>query len=409
MQMKSWFEENKLYIFLGVLIVIIIIVILGCLLIPSIFYDQWIWKYYWGPIVADANPDATTAIYNGVVASEGYTLVSEITYGIILIISLYVIYKLLKKLKIIIDWKFCLALMPYILFGPVSRVLEDADFFNIPSVYWFISPLIYLQIASYALFFVLVGWYFENYLKNNISEKYRLLYSTLSLIFVNVFVTFLWIKGAKYGVETFEPLIFFLISCLALIPFFYNFFKKKIVTVNSVLFSGGLLFLLPGLYLISKWIIGYQWGNYFSEPSFDIFVLVVGLVIIVTVVVFLFAYVFYKNEKIAVFKEPLNISMIFGHMIDGLTSYISIYDPLNMGLPIYVEKHPASNVLMEIWPPLFPIVKFLLIVAVIYIFDVLYKEELKNYRPLVNLLKIGILILGFSPGARDLLRVTMGV
>jgi uncharacterized membrane protein len=101
--------------------------------------------------------------------------------------------------------------------------------------------------------------------------------------------------------------------------------------------------------------------------------------------------------------------MIVGHMIDGLTSYISIYDPLQMGLPLYIEKHPASNSLMEIWPPLFPIVKFLLIIAIIYIFDVLYKNELKHSKNLVNLLKIGILILGFSPGLRDLLRVTMGV
>ncbi|RLF35461.1 MAG: hypothetical protein DRM99_04625, partial [Thermoplasmata archaeon] len=44
-----------------------------------------------------------------------------------------------------------------------------------------------------------------------------------------------------------------------------------------------------------------------------------------------------------------------------------------------------------------------------YVFDILYKEELKNYLTLVNLLKIGILILGFSPGLRDLLRVTLGV
>jgi len=80
-----------------------------------------------------------------------------------------------------------------------------------------------------------------------------------------------------------------------------------------------------------------------------------------------------------------------------------------MGLPLYLEKHPASNFLMEVWPPLFPIVKFLLIIAVIYIFDILYKKELKRYIILVNLLKIGIIILGFSPGMRDLLRVTMGV
>jgi uncharacterized membrane protein len=64
---------------------------------------------------------------------------------------------------------------------------------------------------------------------------------------------------------------------------------------------------------------------------------------------------------------------------------------------------------MELWPPLFPIVKFILIILVIYVFDILYKKELERYSRLVNLLKIGIFILGVSPGLRDLLRVTMGV
>ena len=101
--------------------------------------------------------------------------------------------------------------------------------------------------------------------------------------------------------------------------------------------------------------------------------------------------------------------MIFGHMLDGFTSYISIYDPLNMGIPRYIEKHPASNLLMEIWQPLFPFVKFFLIIVFIYVFDVFYKEEMKNNINLIGLLKIVIIILGFSPGLSDILRVTMGV
>ncbi|HDM67057.1 MAG TPA: DUF63 family protein, partial [Thermoplasmatales archaeon] len=105
----------------------------------------------------------------------------------------------------------------------------------------------------------------------------------------------------------------------------------------------------------------------------------------------------------------LNISMLGGHLIDGLTSYISIYDPLGMGLPTYSELHPASNLLMNIWPPLYPIVKFLLVVLIILLFDVFYREETYRYERLVNLLKIGVFILGFAPGVRDLLRVTMGV
>ena len=406
--MKSWFEKNKIYIFLGVFIGIILVIIIGSIIFPSIFFDQWIWKYYWGPIVADANPNSSTAVHNGVIAVEGYTLISEITYGLILIVALFLIYKLLKKLNIIIDWKFCLALMPYILLGPVSRVLEDADYFNIPSVYWFISPLIYLQIASYALFFVFAGYLLEKY-SDDYSKKIKLFYPIILLLIINIFSTLIWTNGAKYGIETLDSVIFYLVSCIALFPIILNYIKKKNISLNIVLFSGGLLFLIPGLYLISKWIIGNYWGDAIPYVRFDVFVLIIGLISFIAFVVYIISRIFDKNEKIAVFKHPLNISMIIGHMIDGLTSYISIYDSLKMGLPIYVEKHPASNVLMEIWPPLFPIVKFLLIIFIIYVFDILYKEELKNYKTFVNLLKIGVLILGFSPGARDLLRVTMGV
>jgi len=345
MKIVEIYRRNPTTFCIYLLLIIIVIIMGGVVLLPSIFYDQWIWKYYWGPTVADAI--GGTASHNGVVAHEGYTIVSEITYGIILIIALFAIYKLLKKLKITIDWKFALALMPYILFGPVSRVLEDTGYFNEPVVYWFISPFIYLQIAVYALFFLLLGYYIEKR------------------------------------------------------------FKKPKLTVNNILFVGGLLFLVPSLIPIASWILGNRW-NTTTGVSFDVFLIVISLVILIVGLVYITAYFYRNKEKIAIFKNPLNLAMLSGHLIDGLTSYISIKDPFSMGLH-YAEKHPASNVLLEIWGPLFPIVKFLLIILVIYVFDVLYKDELKNHLNLVNLLKIGILILGFSPGLRDLLRVVMGV
>jgi uncharacterized membrane protein len=237
--------------------------------------------------------------------------------------------------------------MPYILFGPITRVLEDTGYFDEPFVFWFISPLIYLQIAVYAIFFLLIGYYIENK------------------------------------------------------------FKATKITVNTVIFLGGLIFLVPSLYLIASWILGNQWSHT-SGVQFDVFLIVIGLVALIVGLVYLFAYILRKKEEFVVYKNPLNLAMLSGHLIDGLTSYISIKDPFNMGL-YYAEKHPASNALLNIWGPLFPIVKFFLIIAVVYVFDIMFKNELKDHITLVNLLKIGILILGFSPGLRDLLRVTMGV
>jgi len=340
-------QKHKTFIYLSILLLIIVAIIVGYIVAPSLVYDQWIWKYYWGPVVADATPNSMTATYNGIQAEEGYTLLSEITYGIILIAALFVIYKLLKKLEITIDWRFCLALMPYILFGPVTRTLEDTNYFNEPFVYWFISPLIYLQIAAYALLFLLLGYYLE--------QKYN----------------------------------------------------KRRLTVNTVVFLGGAILLLPSLYLIARWILGDQWSAS-AGVRFDVFAIVIGLVALIVGLVYLVAYLYRHKENMAVYKNPLNLAILAGHLIDGITSYISIKDPFLMGLS-YSEKHPASNALLEIWGPLFPIAKFALVIVVIYVFDILYKEELKDHFTLVNLLKIGILILGFSPGLRDLLRVTMGV
>ena len=158
---------NKNKILLTILILIITVIIMGVFLFPRVFYDNWIWKYYWGPVVADSlNSAHGTAIFNGIKANEGYTIVSELTYGIILIIALYYIYLLLKKLKIKVDWYFALSLLPFILFGPTMRVLEDTGFFDEPWVYLFISPFIYIFIAFFAILFLIIVYYLENKFKS---------------------------------------------------------------------------------------------------------------------------------------------------------------------------------------------------------------------------------------------------
>jgi uncharacterized membrane protein len=354
-------------------------------------------------VVADASSHSVS--YNGVTAFEGYTIFSEITYGIILVCALYGLYKLLKKLEIRVDWYFCLALFPYILFGPVTRVLEDTNYFSEPAVYWFISPLIYFQTTLYVLIFLFLG----HYLQKRVCNARKTLFILLSVfVLIDSFYTIIWALEICYGASLIEPGYFYVLSFLAFLPLIYRMIKKQVMTVNTVIFSGGLLVVLPSFFLIGRWITGNPWSGSFGTYG-NVFLLVIGLVVLIVFLVYLIAWVYRKHDTIMVYKNPLNLSMLSGHLIDGITSYVSIYDPLHMGLPSYIEKHPASNGLMELWPPLFPIVKFLLIIMVIYMFDVVYKKELTKYSQLVNLLKIGIFILGVSPGLRDLLRVTMGV
>lgn len=346
MDVREFYKQHMLGVILGGILTVLGVIVLGCLFLPTLFYDQWIWKYYWGPIVADAL--GHPVYYHGVEAAEKYTVISEVTYGFLVIVVLSVLYKLVKQWRINVDWRLGFALIPFVLTGSVTRVLEDSKFFTEPFVYWFVSPLIYVQILIWALIFLLLGYYLQRHL------------------------------------------------------------KKRYVTVNTVMFTGGFFLLLPFLYFTVQWLIGDQWGVTHGV-RFDVFFLITGLVCLILGGVYAVSWFYRDHVHVRPYSKPLNLAMIGGHLIDGITSYISIYDPLHLGLFPYREIHPASGFLMDVWPPLFPIVKFLLIVIVIYVFDVLYKEELKNHLQMVNLLKIGIFILGFAPGVRDLLRVMMGV
>lgn len=289
----------------------------------------------------------------------------------------------------------------------MTRVLEDANYFFVPGVYWFISPLIYVQTTVYVLIFLFIGYALQ---KRSPRWSQKQIFLALMAVYgiVDIAYTIIWNLQLQYGAYRIEPGVFYLLSVLAFLPIVYRGMKRQLQTINIVIFSGGLLIVFPCLYLIGRWLLGYQWSST-AGVRYDVFLLVIGLTALIVIAVFLFAYGYRKNESIAVYKKPLNLAMLSGHLIDGLTSWISIYDPFHMGLPSYIEKHPASNLLLQIWPPLFPIVKFLLIILVIYVFDILYKKELTRYSRLVNLIKIGIFILGVSPGLRDLLRVTMGV
>jgi len=74
----------------------------------------------------------------------GYTFESTLLYSIILIIAIYLIYKLLKRLNVKIDQRLAIAVSPYVALASTIRSLEDARFF---SSYWFVTPGIYFFIA----------------------------------------------------------------------------------------------------------------------------------------------------------------------------------------------------------------------------------------------------------------------
>ena len=54
MDIKNFYNNNKISILIGITICSILILIFGCIFLPKIFYDQFIWRFFWGPIITDA-------------------------------------------------------------------------------------------------------------------------------------------------------------------------------------------------------------------------------------------------------------------------------------------------------------------------------------------------------------------
>lgn len=136
---------------------------IATLLRPDIFYDQFIWQYFWGPVTADAA--GQTVHHNGVPAQPGYTLVNQIGYGLIAGYFLLVLVTVLRRFDVGGERNVVLYLVPFIVGGGMLRVVEDVAtqtaLVNPPLQYLLISPLIYFLMAAIVFVVLLLGVYLE--------------------------------------------------------------------------------------------------------------------------------------------------------------------------------------------------------------------------------------------------------
>lgn len=117
----------------------------GLLLQPDLFYDRFLWKYFYGPIVADAQ-NVASVTRNGVTATPGYTLVSEAGYAYTILVAVVGVVYLLRRFDIGNSPRFYYGLVPYIFLGGAFRVVEDTGVLEWPLSFFVISPVIYFTV-----------------------------------------------------------------------------------------------------------------------------------------------------------------------------------------------------------------------------------------------------------------------
>jgi uncharacterized membrane protein len=107
--------------------------------------SDFIYKYYIDPIRA----------------GQPYNIVDTLTYALILVLGVYLLYRWLSQstwlsdIGFKIDTKFILATLPYVVLGGVSRVLQDTGMFTGDFQFLLVTPLIY-----FVLFFFTIAMLF---------------------------------------------------------------------------------------------------------------------------------------------------------------------------------------------------------------------------------------------------------
>ena len=334
-------------------------------------YDNIVWRYFWGPVMADA-AGVTHLYHNGIGANSGYNMVNTLTYAIFTVVILYLIStKLRGKIRSSASLSFFRALAPLIVYGSVTRVLEDSGLFLTTAMRaFFITPLIYVHILIAFTAVLMASLILEKKKFYNVPVIIGIV-TTISMIFIirdsiAVLPNVLYLSAISLGV--------------ALASFRFKGWSKQ-----AFLFS--LFLLLLSLYYPVRWVSVGPWSystgiNFFALASF------IPPTIAVAIICSLIPWT----------REPLAPLAIFSQTFDAAATWIGI------DFFSYYEKHVLPSFLIDITGSatvMIPI-KILLVVLVLY--------AIRDEDPIIkNIIKMMVIIFGLAPGMRDMLRIFLGV
>ena len=354
----------------------------GSVLRPRLVYDRFLWRYFWGPVVADGE-GAQCAVREGgetallgseaacgsataagsVVAAPGYTTVSTVSYAAVLLGMLVGVVFLLRRLDLGGDIELFYALFPFVLLGGAMRTVEDAG-----------------------------------------------------------------VAATRAGVE---PLIPFPVSALLISPFIYG--TVFVFTLGCVLatvalerrgvvgdyvrplFAAGVGGLALAVGYLSYLAVTTEYVTFYPQ--------VIGLVLVVSTVAAAATWAVATRRHPAIRRGTgaAGVLIIWGHAVDGVANVVGLdWMPALAGTANLVPKHvvnalivdwtgrllPASVVAVtgDAWP--FLLVKLAAATFVVWVFNGELFDESPQY---TLLLLVTVLAVGLGPGTRDMLRATFGV
>lgn len=251
-----------------------IVALLGLLSLAnrSLFYDRFVGKYLWQPIVEDS----------------GYNPFNTLALGVVLVLILGWLYRLMAEWDERVGLEVTLGVVPYLVWGALARVLEDADLFApynqdllaarltagrscAPELaqgflgdclgVLFITPIIYVWITLVAVFFLWLG-----HCARRVAERKGLPQGLRFVALVQVVILALytawWAAGPTYVRFLPSPLTVAAGCAVALGLVWRGAQRSGRLNPRLVMFGGAMPFLALGVHYVLTWMVGGRsgWG-----------------------------------------------------------------------------------------------------------------------------------------------------
>ena len=286
--------------------------------------SDFIYKYYIGPITQ----------------GEAYNIVDTLTYAIILVAGVYLLYRWLTTstwltdIGFTIDQGFILATLPYVILGGVMRVVEDTGMITGPIKFLLITPLIYFVLFAF----------------------------TVSMMFLSLFLV-----------------------------------KRGILKSFNAFYAGGGTFAVFVACLVLV-----AWST--THHGIDLFILCIIPLMALCATAIVWAFMRYILSWTYV-ADPLYITLLFGQLFDASATSFGI--ELHPSVQ-YVEQHVVCAALIDATGTAFVMypLKLVVLFPAIYIME-LYRKEANT--AFWHLVLLAMIVVGFAPGIRDMVRMVLYV
>ena len=289
---------------------------------------------------------------------------NTLAYGAILIIGVVLVYKLLQHLKIEIDRKFLLALLPFVVWAPVTRALRDFVYGSIPatikSAPQFATDLSYNLGAVY------------NQTQAHVSATLPV--PGVSDIYSSIVTWF--VTPGSYLITTLIAFIVLMVS--------YGIQKKTKVPYWKTMFVIGLVILVGGILTL-------------PIKSLYPVALIISTAVGITAVFFAVSWLVRNKPKLKQVFNYQSSGILGAHFLDAAATFwaLTAYG--------FVEQHVVPRLFFGfLGPASFFVLKAVVVLAVLWVFD----TQIENKR-MRNFLKVAVIILGLAPGLRDMITLVL--